>query len=146
MAYTYTRTYTKEEYDMRDLNVSVFSLIKSPYGKENYFKLTSEGKASDIVQNNYYDSGILIGDGFTIMKKEGRVDLEGEDIIFDYLSREGQISSYGSEYAKAKVKLPEKEAVYLTDFSDNPDVEAFVNQVKERLIELSKQEKKEPTK
>ena len=66
MAYTYTRTYTEQEIEIRDLNEKIFKEIKKAFeGKiesdYQYKALSEEGNILEDKPMDLYDAGVLIG-------------------------------------------------------------------------------------
>ncbi len=145
--YTYTQTLTKQEKMIRDLNVKVYEEIKKSYiGNENakysYVALLEDGSFSEEKPMNLYREGVLIGDDFYIHKRKGLVEFPGTDIHYDYVSENGEIHSFGSEYDKCFVVLPGGIKITITEFDSYPEVEEFLDAVSKKINH--KEEQKEP--
>ena len=132
--YTHTHTLTEQEKTIEKLNNKIFGEIKASFegttdAKYPYKAISKNTEFLDTKPMNLYEEGVLIGDDFCIYKREGDVGPLGTDIHYVYISDEGEIYSFGSEYDKCYVILPGIPEINLTDFNSNPDVAPFLESV-----------------
>jgi hypothetical protein len=138
MAYTYTRTYTEQEIEIRDLNEKIFKEIKKTFeGKiesdYQYKALSEEGNILEDKPMDLYDAGVLIGNDFCIYKGEGFVHYPGSDINYVYKDEIGEIHSFGKDYNKCYVIFSGNNKLDLLDFANHPEVKEFIEKVSKKI-------------
>ena len=142
--YTYTHTLTKQERTISELNKKVYKEIKKSFTGEKdskypYVALSEDGSFLEEKPMNLYEEGVLIGDDFCIYKSEGLVESPGTDIHYAYISEDGEIHSFGSDYGRCFVLLPGDIKITITEFNNHPEVEEFLDTVSKKINEEEEQ-------
>ena len=136
MAYTYTRTYTKQECEILDLKERFYQKIKAAVQNPEsgiYMKIDENGKASNVAQRNLVERGVFVGPDYLVRKGFGLVDEFGTDLPFEYFDEEGHIVSLSEDLGNTTVQLKDQDKVELFDFAAHPEVESYLQQVRRRV-------------
>lgn len=134
MVGTYTRTLTRQERLIKNLNDSFARTIRESFdgvGDTNYsyFGIASDGSILEDKPQNLYADGILIGDGFNLRKKVENVGYFDANIQYIYSDAIGKIYTFGDNFGGAYVKLASGEKIGLLDFFKHPEVEEYIEGV-----------------
>lgn len=145
--YTYTRTYTKQELQIREFKNLISDKIRDAvngYSDDayKYMKLLPNGEISKEPLRNTYEDGIIIGDDYIVQKKGGSLFCSEPNLSFTYIDEFGCITSLGNEhyYCNATVTLKDQQPVPLLKFFEHPEVEEYIDQA---INKMKGQEKKE---